>query len=115
MHELSIALAIVEAASEEASRHGAQRVTEVRLKLGQLSGVVKSALLASYEMAAEGSPLAGSKLAIEDVAVVVFCPTCGVNRAVVSPQQMSCVECGTLSGDIVAGREMEVVGLEIVQ
>jgi len=55
MHELSIALAIVDAAVEESERRGGVRVTKVHLKLGQLAGVAKSALLASYEMAAEQS------------------------------------------------------------
>jgi hydrogenase nickel incorporation protein HypA/HybF len=40
MHELSIAMSIVELAEEEAERRGVQ-VTAVHLKLGALSGVVK--------------------------------------------------------------------------
>jgi len=115
MHELSIALAIVDAAVEEADRHEGARVTQVHLKLGQLSGVVKEALLASYEMAAEGSAVAGSELVIEEVPVMVFCPTCGENRGVVSPQQMQCSSCGTVTGEIVAGREMEIVAMEIIE
>ncbi len=58
MHELSIAMSIVEMAEEEAERHGG-RVAAVHLKLGKLSGVVKEALLSSYEMACEDTPLAG--------------------------------------------------------
>ena len=50
MHELSIALSIVELAEEEAERRGVQ-VNAVHLKLGALSGVVKDALLSCYEMA----------------------------------------------------------------
>ena len=36
--------------------------------------MVKEALLSSYEMASEGTPLAGSRLVFEEVPVVVFCP-----------------------------------------
>jgi hydrogenase nickel incorporation protein HypA/HybF len=115
MHELSIALAIVDAAAEEASRHNGARVTEVHLRLGQLSGVVKSALLASYEMAAEASPVAGSMLVIDEVTVRAFCPHCQLERAVVSPQEIKCIECGTPTPRIVAGRELEVVGMEIME
>ena len=56
MHELSIAMSIVELAEEEAERRGVQ-VNAVHLKLGALSGVVKEALLSSYEMACEDTPL----------------------------------------------------------
>lgn len=50
MHELSIAMGIVEAAMDEAQRRGVQ-VSAVHLRLGALSGVVKDALLFSYEVA----------------------------------------------------------------
>ena len=50
MHELSIAMSIVEMAQEEAQQRGV-RVNAVHLKLGAMSGVVKQALLSSYEMA----------------------------------------------------------------
>ncbi|MCU1221680.1 MAG: hypA, partial [Candidatus Angelobacter sp.] len=44
MHELSIAMSIVEMAEEEAERRGV-RISAVHLTLGLLSGVVKDALL----------------------------------------------------------------------
>ena len=62
MHELSIALSIVDVAAEEAERQGGGRVVAVHLRLGRLSGVVKEALLASYELAREGSAVADSEL-----------------------------------------------------
>jgi hypothetical protein len=61
MHELSIAMSIVEMAEEEAERRGAH-VAAVYLKLGALSGVVKEALLSSYEMACEDTPPQGLPL-----------------------------------------------------
>ncbi len=57
MHELSIALSILDIAEEEAGdRVG--RVAAVHLKLGPLSGVVKEALLSAYDLAREGTALA---------------------------------------------------------
>ena len=47
MHELSIAMSIIELAQEESERRGVQ-VSAVHLKLGALSGVVKEALLGSF-------------------------------------------------------------------
>ena len=49
-------------------------ISAVHLKLGTLSGVVKEALMSSYEMACYGTPLQGSRLAVEEVPVVVVCP-----------------------------------------
>lgn len=112
MHELSIAMSIVELAEEEAARHGGQ-VLSVRLKLGQMSGVVKEALLSCYEMACEDTPLAGSQLIVDDVPILIFCDQCKVNRGISSAQWFCCPACGTPSSQIVQGRELEVVALEM--
>ena len=115
MHELSIALGILDAAQEEAERHGACQVRAVHLKLGPLSGVVKEALLFSYELAAEDTPLRGSRLMIEETTVMVFCSVCQERRPIRSLQSFRCAACDAPAGDVVAGRELEVVGLEIDQ
>ena len=112
MHELSIAISIVELAEEEAERRGVQ-VNAVHLKLGALSGVVKDALLSCYEMACEGTALQGSRLLVEDVPVVLFCPRCRAQRPLSSMQLFCCSECGTRCSEIVQGKELEVVALEI--
>ena len=66
MHELSIAVSIIELAEEEAARNSATRVHSVRLRLGSLAGVAKEALQFSYGIACEGTPLEGSRLLIDD-------------------------------------------------
>lgn len=113
MHELSIAMSIVEMAQEEAERRGIQ-VCAVHLKLGGLSGVVKEALVSSYEMACYGTPLAGSQLVIEEIPIVVFCPNCKAERPLRSMQLFCCSECGTPTGEVVRGKELEIVALEVV-
>jgi hydrogenase nickel incorporation protein HypA/HybF len=113
MHELSIAMSIVEMAQEEAAQRGDVHVNAVHLRLGALSGVAKEALLSSYEMACEDTPLQGSRLIIEEVQVVVFCPGCEAQRPLSSVQLFCCAECGGPTSEIVQGKEIEVVALEI--
>jgi hydrogenase nickel incorporation protein HypA/HybF len=112
MHELSIVMSIVELAEEEAERRGVQ-VTAVHLRLGALSGVVKEALLGSYEMACEESAIKGSKLIIEDAPVLISCPRCKEPKPISSIQLFCCAECGTPASEIVQGKEIEVTALEI--
>jgi|ERR1700722_15129494 hydrogenase nickel incorporation protein HypA/HybF len=112
MHELSIAMSIVEMASEEAERRGA-RVNAVHLKLGVLSGVVPDALLSSYEIACDDTPLKGSRLLIEEIPIIIFCSRCDAQRALHSMQLFCCPDCGTPTGDVIQGRELEVVALEL--
>lgn len=64
MHELSIAVSIVEGVEEELRERGDPKLHAVHLQLGSLSGVVKEALLFAYDAACEGTPLAGSRLVI---------------------------------------------------
>lgn len=66
MHELSIALSIIEGVEEELARRSPARVSSVHLRLGALSGVSKDSLLFCYEIACEGTRLQGSTLAIDD-------------------------------------------------
>ncbi len=113
MHELSIAMSIVELAEEEIERRAGVQIIAVHLKLGDFSGVVKEALLSSYQMACENSPLKGSRLIIEPVPIAVFCTNCQMQRPVSSVQLFCCAECGAPTPEIVQGKEIEVVALEI--
>ena len=112
MHELSIAIGIVDAALEESQRRGLQ-VSAVHFRLGALSGVVKDALLFSYEVAVRDTALRGSRLIVEDVPVVVFCSQCQQRQALPSIQAFACPQCGAPTRDIVQGKELEVFALEV--
>ena len=113
MHELSIAMSIVEMAEEEAESRGPVQVQAVHLRLGKLSGVVKEALLSSYEIACHATPLEGSQLLIEEIPVEVCCPKCEVPRLVTSIQWFCCPECGTPTPTVLRGKELEVVALDL--
>ena len=113
MHELSIAMSIIEIAQEEAAARGGVRVLAVRLKLGELTGVVKEALLSSYEMAAYDTSLKESQLLIDTVPVSVYCKNCRSEQVLKSIQEFCCPLCGTPTAEIIHGRELEVVALEI--
>jgi hydrogenase nickel incorporation protein HypA/HybF len=114
MHELSIALSIIAMAEDEARQRGVQ-VNAIHLKLGTLSGVVKDALLFSFDLACEGTLLEGSRLLIEEVPTVVFCPICQAERPLASVQRFCCSVCDNPASEVVQGREIEVVALEIQQ
>jgi hydrogenase nickel incorporation protein HypA/HybF len=113
MHELSIALGIVDVAAEQAERHGGGRIAAVHLRLGPLSGVVAEALRSAFELAREGSACAGSRLLIEEVPVTARCPTCAAERTIESVQWLCCPVCGTPTPEVVSGRELEITAIEL--
>lgn len=100
-------------AEEESTRRGGVKVFAIHLKLGRLSGVVKDALLFSYEIACQGTALEGSQLVIEEVPVVVYCPTCRAETPLASLQNFCCAACGAPTSEVLRGKELEVVALEI--
>jgi hydrogenase nickel incorporation protein HypA/HybF len=112
MHELSIAMNIVDMAQEEAERRDVM-IDAVHLELGPLSGVVAEALLFSYEIACSGTRLEGSRLVIEEVPIEVYCPSCKQQRILPSMQWFCCPECGTPTADVIHGRELVVTALEV--
>jgi hydrogenase nickel incorporation protein HypA/HybF len=115
MHELSIAMSIVEVAEEELGARSGATIQAVHLKLGRLSGVSREALESCFEMACCYSPIAGSRLIIEDIPVTIHCPNCAELRCLDSVQFFRCPVCGVPVSNIVSGRELEVVALEILE
>jgi hydrogenase nickel incorporation protein HypA/HybF len=113
MHELSVAMSIIDVAAEEARRQDTSRIVAVHLKLGPLAGVAKKALISAFEIAREGSTLDGAELVIQDAPLVARCLACNADRKVVSVQELCCAACGTPCVEIVSGRELDVVALEI--
>lgn len=112
MHELSIALKLVEAAAEPlASQQG--RAVAVHVRLGTLSGVVKIALESAWECARRDSPLATAVLVLQEVPATAWCAACKAEREVESPQRFWCTTCGAAAGQVIRGRELEIVALEV--
>lgn len=105
-------MSIVEIAQEEAERRGV-RVEAVHLKLGPLAGVVTEALLFCYDVVCENTPLEGSKLVIEQTPVRVYCTTCRQERELESIQDFTCSVCGQPTPELVQGKELQVVALEV--
>lgn len=115
MHELSIALSLVDVATEESDRRGGAAVLAVHLRLGPLAGVVREALLSAFQLAREDTRLAETELVIKDVPLLAFCPICQQERTIASVQELCCPVCDTPCGDVLQGRELEIFALEIVE
>lgn len=113
MHELSIAMSLLEIATDEAERRGDVIVVALHVRVGPLAGVVKDALVSAWELACEGSPLEGSRILIEEMPLVVHCPACDANSPVESMQHLHCSTCGQPTAEVVSGRELELFALEI--
>lgn len=114
MHELSIATSLVQLcldAAADARETG--RIEAVHVRVGALSGVVVDALEFAWDVAAAGTPCEGARLAVERVAGRVLCLDCGTETEVADPPRFRCGRCGGPAPGVVAGRDLDLVALEI--
>ena len=113
VHELSIAVSIVEAVEEELRRLNEPRALAVIVRVGALTGVVPDALEFAWGPATAATHLAGSALRIEVQDAVVLCPVCAAERTLPTIQTMQCPMCGAPARQIVRGNELQIVGVEV--
>lgn len=112
MHELSIALSIIEEVERQAESRGTSAVETIYVRVGALSGVDAEALAFAYELAREGTMLADCRLEIEQPPLRVRCLQCGLERATL-PQNLACPSCPAAEQEILQGKELEVRAFEI--
>jgi hydrogenase nickel incorporation protein HypA/HybF len=65
MHELSVAMSFVGAICDELPQLGDVSVRSVRIRVGVLSGVGMEALMSAFDVAADGTPIAGARIIVE--------------------------------------------------
>jgi hydrogenase nickel incorporation protein HypA/HybF len=112
MHELSLAMSIVEIAAEVCRDRGG-RARTINVRIGPLSGVVPSALQSAFQLAREQEEtLAQAELAFEETPLVIRCSQCDENVVATFPE-LICPHCNLPSANVVSGRELEVTTLEI--
>lgn len=114
MHELSIALSLLDQIGAAASREGVSSVASVRLRVGRLSGIACDALRFSWDLACEDTVAAGAALVIEEIPVALWCEACACERAPRDGEGLTCSGCGAIAPSIVRGREIELVTIEVL-
>jgi hydrogenase nickel incorporation protein HypA/HybF len=113
MHELAIAESIVEGVTRHAQECRAQRVTSVRVQIGEASGIVNDSLAFSFEMIANMEPLLnGANLVIERVPHRARCRHCNKEFDVIH-FIAQCPTCETWDTNIISGTELRILDMEI--
>ena len=113
MHELSIATAVVEQAEELARRHGGRSVRTVRLRVGEIAGVVPEALSFCFDVARSGTALSDAALVVDTVAARAHCAGCDADFAAGAPPYLWCPRCEKPAAELLSGRELEITGIEL--
>jgi len=115
MHEMGIALQIIEIATDSipADLNDA-RVARVNLKVGRLAAVVPDSLRFCFEVASKETALEGAELVIQEIPVLARCRDCQAEWTITEPA-FSCKTCGSGALDILSGRELDIESIEIAE
>ncbi|WP_300160010.1 hydrogenase maturation nickel metallochaperone HypA [Solidesulfovibrio sp.] len=115
MHELSIAQSLIALIEDEMAKHGKKTLLTVKIKHGRLSAVVPEALEMGFTALTMDTRLAGARLELEEIPVVLRCRACSREF---TPEGSSafapCPGCGEELGHaVVSGRELYIEYLEL--
>jgi hydrogenase nickel incorporation protein HypA/HybF len=115
MHEMGIALQIIEIATGSLpAALGNARVAQINLKIGKLAAIVPESLRFCFDVAIKDTPLAGAKLAVEEMPVVARCKDCNAQWTIDEPVFI-CKTCDSGSLEILSGRELDIESIEVVE
>ena len=95
-----------------AAAEAAERIVVIRLRVGELAGVDLEALRFAFPVVMKGSIAAAADLRIELELATCQCEPCG-QPFHARDGCCDCPRCGTLSRQLLSGRDLRLVALEV--
>jgi hydrogenase nickel incorporation protein HypA/HybF len=108
VHELAIAEGVVDTVTE---RLAGAKVTCVHLEIGALSGVVADSIRFCFDLATEGTGLAGARLEITEPPTQCRCRACGADFQPDSP--IVICPCGSPDVAVLSGEQLKIVSVQV--
>lgn len=112
MHELSIALSIIDLVEKEVRKNGSSVIQEVELEIGELSGVELQALDTALECAVKNTALEQARMTTHVIRGQGYCNDCETTF----PKQTRfapCPHCGSYLVKITQGTELRVKSIVV--
>jgi hydrogenase nickel incorporation protein HypA/HybF len=112
MHELSLIQSMLEIALESAQAQGAKQIHQLNMQIGAIAGVVPEAIEFAFDVCTQHTIAAGAKLEITWLPVLCHCQTCDCDFKPAEAIYV-CPKCGSISAQILQGRELNLTSLEV--
>jgi len=113
MHELAITESILEIATQTAKEHAATKVTDIYLRLGQLSSIVDESVQFYWDVISQGTLAEGAQLHFTHVPARLRCKDCGTEFEL-TEELTPCPACQSITLEIIQGEEFQVDAIEIL-
>ena len=112
MHELSIAMGIVKIAEDETRKAGARSVELIELEIGRLAGIELDSLEFVWPVAVEGTVLNKADKKINVIDGLARCMDCQ-QQFKLEQVYDCCPACGSGLKEVIKGKELRVLALEV--
>ena len=112
MHELALTRSLIDLVEREAEKQGFTRTLEIRMKLGEYSGVVPETILDLFPQASQGTAAEGAALLFETLPGRFLCLSCGYEGGV-ERRAARCPLCGGAALKMTGGREFFIDSLKV--
>jgi len=112
VHEMSMAISIIDIAIAEAAKAHARTINEIEVEVGQLAGVMLESLNFCLEAAARTTMAESATFTLIQVLGRGDCLTCK-HQVMISEFPAQCNECGGFGVNITAGTELKIRSISI--
>lgn len=112
MHELSLVCSICDVINKKVIECGANRVMQVKIIAGELSGIEDQTMKGCFELISEATPAEGAELIIERIPIKVRCRMCG-NEYETGIPFSKCTKCRNESIEIITGTELYIDSIAV--
>jgi len=112
MHEMTIAMNIVDIVCQKANEEKAYKINSVELEIGDLSGIMIDSLNFCFEAACKNTIANGAELNINEIEARAFCKSCK-KKFKMESDFSPCPNCDDFNFEIVTGKELLIKSFNI--
>lgn len=112
MHEMSVALNIIELIKDEAEKNNASAIKEFEIEVGAISGVEIDALKFALEVAVKDTLLENALQIIRKIDAAAVCSECKKEFSL-ETFYSPCPSCSALNIEIIKGKELKLKSITI--
>jgi len=113
MHELPITQSLLDITLRHANSAGAKRVTQIRVKIGQLSSVVDDSVQFYWGIIARDTIAEDAVLVFDRIPAKFHCSQCGATATLQKATNYLCPECGSPDLLLDGGEELYIDSIEV--
>ncbi|HDN95128.1 MAG TPA: hydrogenase maturation nickel metallochaperone HypA [Nitrospirae bacterium] len=114
MHEVAIAMGMVDELLRIGRENNAKSITRVSLKIGKISGIVTDSLKFAFDAVKLEHPvMLTAELTINEVPLIYDCNDCDKSFEADNFYFPSCPECDSFNLTLISGEEQDIENVEL--